>query len=86
MNTINLYRVWCPHEDEWAEVWAQEPPTISPLNAGSPIDPEKTYIIDTISQQFPTSDIGTKIILQAIQKTTTLIHRYQLQQQRQIQQ
>ena len=68
MNTINLYRVWCPHEDEWAEVWAQEPPTISPLNAGSPIDPEKTYIIDTISQQFPTSDIGTKIWVHASPK------------------
>ena len=68
MNTINLYRVWCPAEDEWAEVWASEPPTTSPLHAGSPIDETKTYIVDSISQLFPTSDVGTKIWVHASPK------------------
>ena len=61
MNTLNLYRVWCPHEDEWAEVWASEPPTTSPLQSGNPIDESKTYIVDSLSQQFPVSYVGNKI-------------------------
>ena len=59
---VHKYRVWCNTDSKYVEVWAEEEPTTCPENNGHSIDPDKTVIVETVSEDFPLSDIDEKKI------------------------
>jgi len=58
--TVYKYRVWCETDSKYVEVWGQSAPTVCPENDGHSIDLVKTAIIESVSQDFPLSDLDGK--------------------------
>lgn len=54
---VNKYRVWCSTDSKYVEVWAEDEPTTCPENTGHIIDAEKTVIVETLSEDFPRSEL-----------------------------
>ncbi len=54
---INKYRVWCNTDSKYIEVWNDVEPTTCPENNGHSIDTNKTVILETVTQEYPVSDI-----------------------------
>ncbi len=73
MSTLNLYRVWCETEQMYYETWGEKDPVACPNNSAHTIDPARTTIVQTITQdelrdisgklrtQQSSRPIGTKI-------------------------
>ena len=57
---VNKYRVFCDTDEKYVEVWAETEPTTCPENNGHSIDTSKTVIVETLTQEFPLSDIDDK--------------------------
>ncbi len=55
--TINKYRVWCNTESTWVETWDSQEPTLCPNHNEHEINTSKTVSIDSVTQEFPKSDI-----------------------------
>ncbi len=55
--TINKYRVWCNTDNKWEETWDEFTPTICPINYSHDINHETVTIIDSVTQEFPTTDL-----------------------------
>lgn len=66
--TIYKWRVWCVTENDWETIWSIEEPTVCPTNVNHTIDSSKTTIIDTITEDFPLSDVGQKIAVHSSPK------------------
>lgn len=58
--TVYKYRVWCDTDSKYVEVWGEAAPTVCPENDAHSIDPVKTAIIDSVTQDFPISDLDGK--------------------------
>lgn len=56
-STVYKYRVWCDTDSKYVETWSDTEPTDCPENNGHTIDTAKTTILESISQDFPISDI-----------------------------
>lgn len=69
--TVNKWRVWCNTEHAWEEVWGPNAPATCPNNHTHEIDTDKTSIIETVTQSFPISDVGTKIWVHSSPKPVT---------------
>ena len=73
MATLNKYRVWCNTENMYYEAWDEKAPVACPNNSGHDIDPDKTTIVTSLTQdelrdisgklrtQQSSRPIGTKI-------------------------
>lgn len=57
---VHKYRVWCDTDGKYVTVWGESEPTSCPENTGHTIDTTKTTILQTISEDFPTSDLDGK--------------------------
>ena len=54
---VNKYRVRCTTDNTYEEVWAEQEPTVCPVNAAHTIDASLTTIIHTVKEEFPLSDL-----------------------------
>lgn len=57
MTTVNKYRVRCLTDNKYEEVWAEQEPTVCPINTVHTIDTTLTTIIDTVKEDLPLSDL-----------------------------
>lgn len=69
-DTVNQWRVWCTHDNKWVEKWDVDSPTQCPENISHDIDSTKTVIIDSVTNQYPTSQIGKKVSVHNSSKPT----------------
>jgi hypothetical protein len=54
---VYKYRVWCETDNKYVETWGDSEPTVCPENNGHSIDADKTVIVETVTKDFPTSEI-----------------------------
>lgn len=58
---IFKWQIWCNEDSRFEYVWDVAEPANCPTNPAHTIDPTRTSIIEEISQNFPVSEVGTKM-------------------------